>query len=61
MTRTTRMATCLDCRRELAHCHATWVRHRDGHEECLVLSCDLDGDAHVIVVSCTELDPTCCT
>ena len=52
--------SCSDCRDEIEHCHAVWVRHRDGHEECLGLECRSRAHAHVLVVVCTEVDPACC-
>lgn len=51
---------CRDCHDEVDHCHAVWVRHVDGHEECLVLACQFDGDAHDIVVHCHDVDAACC-
>ena len=51
---------CVECTDDLAHCHAAWVRHPDGHEECLVLTCRLGPESHAIVVVCDELDPVCC-
>ena len=50
---------CPDCRDELDHCHAVWLVHDDGHEECIVAACDVGGDAHVLVVACREVDPAC--
>ncbi len=54
-------ARCVDCERGLDHCHAVWIRHLDGHEECVVASCHLADDAHVFIVSCTDVDPGCCS
>ena len=51
---------CVECRDDLAHCHAAWIRHPDGHEECLVLSCQLGPDSHEIIVLCHEVDADCC-
>ena len=51
---------CDDCRDEIDHCHAVWVRHRDGHEECLAVDCRVGGETHVYVVACVDVDPGCC-
>ena len=53
--------TCADCGDdELVHCHAAWVRHADGHEECLVISCRSGPDAHELLVLCRDVDADCC-
>ena len=51
---------CVDCPDESEHCHAVWIRHADGHEECLAIECHVGGDAHLFVIACVEVDPGCC-
>lgn len=51
---------CVECDGELDHCHAAWVLHPDGHEECLVLSCHLGPESHAVLVVCGDVDPGCC-
>jgi hypothetical protein len=53
-------SACPDCRDELAHCHAAWLNHVDGHEECLAVSCRLGPDAHLVILRCREVDAACC-
>ena len=51
---------CLDCGDDTDHCHAAWVRHPDGHEECLVLTCSLGPESHAVIVLCGDVDVACC-
>jgi hypothetical protein len=51
---------CIDCTDELDHCHWAWVRHPDGHGECLALECRLGPEAHVVIVACVDVDDRCC-
>lgn len=51
---------CRDCVDDVEHCHAVWIRHLDGHEECLAVDCRLGDDAHVLILTCTDVDPACC-
>lgn len=51
---------CTDCAQDTDHCHAVWLRHRDGHEECLAVECRTDAGGHVFVLACAEVDPGCC-
>ncbi len=52
---------CVDCTGETEHCHWAWVRHPDGHGECLALECRFGPDAHVIIVACADVhDDACC-
>ena len=55
-----RAATCADCVDDVDHCHDVWVRHTDGHEECLAVGCRFGDDAHLLVVACVDVDPRCC-
>lgn len=52
--------TCTDCADDLDHCHAAWIRHADGHQECLAIECRVGADAHLFVLACVEVDPGCC-
>jgi hypothetical protein len=51
---------CLDCGEGTEHCHAAWIRHPDGHEECLVVTCSLGSESHAVMVLCGEVDVACC-
>jgi hypothetical protein len=51
---------CLDCSDDSEHCHWAWVRHPDGHGECLALECRFGPDAHVVVISCVDVEHGCC-
>lgn len=52
--------TCVDCDDDTEHCHAVWLRHRDGREECLAVECRTGSDTHVFVLACVEVDEGCC-
>jgi hypothetical protein len=52
--------SCIDCTDEIDHCHAVWIRHADGHEECLAIECRAGADAHLLVVTCFDIDHDCC-
>lgn len=52
--------TCVDCEDDTEHCHAVWLRHRDGHEECLAVECRTGADTHLFVLACVDVDPGCC-
>jgi hypothetical protein len=51
---------CPDCTADVDHCHAVWIRHADGHEECLAVECRVGAHAHLFVIACTEVGPGCC-
>jgi hypothetical protein len=51
---------CVECTDDTEHCHAVWIRHADGHEECLAVECRTGSDAHVLIIACVEVDPGCC-
>jgi hypothetical protein len=52
--------SCVGCVDDTEHCHAAWVRHPDGHEECLVVTCTLGPESHAVLVLCGEVDLACC-
>ena len=52
--------SCVDCASDAEHCHAVWVRHPDGHGECLAVRCRVGEDAHLYVITCVEVDDACC-
>lgn len=43
------------------HCHWAWVRHPDGHGECLALECRFGPESHVAVIACIDVDHGCCS
>ena len=54
------VSDCLDCIDDAEHCHWAWVRHPDGHGECLALECRFGPEAHVVVIACVDVDHGCC-
>ena len=54
-----RIAGCLDCDRELHHCHGTWIEHRDGTGECTLTHCVVEIEGHDVVVDCVEVHFDC--
>ena len=54
------MDDCHDCTDDSEHCHWAWVRHPDGHGECLALECRFGADAHVVVITCVDVHDGCC-
>jgi hypothetical protein len=56
-----RMSSCLDCGRDVDHCHGTLVIHSDRTVECTNAACEL-GDLlrHVFVIDCAAVLGGCC-
>jgi hypothetical protein len=54
------LADCVDCTDDSEHCHAVWIRHGDGHQECLAVECRIGAAAHLFVIACVDVDPGCC-
>jgi hypothetical protein len=52
--------SCPDCAAGLDHCHAVWIGHADGHEECIEVTCRHGADVHHHLVMCIEVDRRCC-
>ena len=55
------MSSCLDCDRDVDHCHGTLVMHSDRTVECTNAACEL-GDLlrHVFVIDCAAVPGGCC-
>jgi hypothetical protein len=53
------VAGCLDCERDLEHCHGTWIEHRRGAGECTVSLCEVEVEGHAVVVDCVEIHGDC--
>ena len=54
------MAACRRCTDSLLHCHGTLIRHDDGTVECSQPGCGGDATMHDFVVTCVEIQATCC-
>lgn len=55
------LTSCVDCRKELDHCHGTRIAHLDGGVECTDDRCrDVDATRHRLAIDCTTVDGACC-
>jgi hypothetical protein len=51
---------CLDCERELDHCHGTLVVHLDGVVECTDAHClEMHVALHELVLQCDQVGTPC--
>ncbi|HKH56212.1 MAG TPA: hypothetical protein VKA58_12230 [Propionibacteriaceae bacterium] len=55
------MSSCVDCDRDVDHCHGTLVVHSDRTVECTHAGCEL-GDLlrHVFIIDCAAVLGGCC-